>query len=90
MSDEMSPEMIATLRDLWQEPRTLRISMHPRDAWIAVAVIQFASRNPQLGDTQRDATVRVGRAIQGALLEFVPAAAALLEDGWNPEKDVPR
>jgi hypothetical protein len=88
-SDDMPAEVFATLKQLWQDPRPLQLTIHPRDAWVAVAVIQYASRNPQLGATQRDAAIRVGRALQDALMVFEPKAAGYLEDGWNPEKDLP-
>jgi hypothetical protein len=90
MSDEMPPEVLTVLKKLWLDDSLLRIRVYPRDAWTAVAVIQFATRNPQLSETQRDAAIRVGREIQEALVMRSPDAASYLEDGWNPENDVPR
>ena len=90
MSDEIPPEVFAAQRKLWEDPRSLIVSMRPRDAWVAVAVIQFASRNPQLGGEQRAAAVRVGRALQHALTMLDPDSGRYLEEGWDPRKDVPR
>jgi hypothetical protein len=90
MNDEMPPAVLAVLKKLWSDDVNLRVQILPRDAWTAVAVIQFATRNPQLSPTQRDAAIRVGREIQEALVMRSPEAASYLEDGWNPAKDVPR
>ena len=90
MSDELPPEVLAVLRQLWEETRPLHITISPKDAWTTVAVIQYASRNPQLTPGQRASAVAVGRKLQEELELFAPAAARYLEDGWNPEKDVPR
>lgn len=90
MSDELPPEVLAVMMQIWRDEANLRILIQPRDAWTTLAVIQFATRNPQLGDEQRNAAVRVGRILQAALELRMPGARPYLEDGWNPAKDVPR
>ncbi|NTV62581.1 MAG: hypothetical protein HGA65_03460 [Oscillochloris sp.] len=90
MSDELPPEVLAVLRQLWESKEPLPVIFLPKDAWITVAVIQFASRNPQLSPAQRDAAITVARILQEAIQDRFPAAADLLEEGWNPAKDVPR
>lgn len=90
MSDELPPEVLKVLKQLWQSTKQLNISIMPKDAWTTVAVIQFATRNPQLSPTQREQAMFVGRKLQEELELFAPAAARYLEDGWNQAKDVPR
>jgi hypothetical protein len=90
MSDEMPPEVLKVLTQLWKSTKQLNISISPKDAWTTVAVIQFATRNPQLSPTQREQAMFVGRRLQEELELFAPAAARYLEDGWDSGKDVPR
>lgn len=89
MSD-MPPGVMEMMLKIWRDNANLRILILPRDAWTALAVIQFATRNPQLSDEQRNAATCVGRILQEALTLRMPDAAPYLEDGWNPAKDVPR
>lgn len=89
MSD-LPPGVFAVLKQVWESPRQLHVDLSPRDAWTTVAVIQFATRNPQLSAEQREMAIRVGRKLQEEIELFMPAAARYLEDGWNPQKDVPR
>jgi hypothetical protein len=88
--NELPPEVLRVLKALWESTKPLNISITPKDAWTTVAVIQFATRNPQLSPTQREQAMLVGRKLQEELELFAPAAARYLEDGWNPAKDVPR
>jgi hypothetical protein len=90
MSDELPPEVLKVLKPIWLSKKPLVVSVKPKDAWTAVAVIQFASRHPQLSPTQRDQAIAVGRALQAAVASMFPDSAIYLEDGWNPAKDVPR
>ncbi len=89
-TDELPADVRDALLSLAVERRRVTPSLATWDAWVTVAVIQFATRNPQLSSTQRDQAVRVGRALQDSLAAMAPAAAALLEAGWNPAQDVPR
>jgi hypothetical protein len=90
MSDELPPAVLAVLKQLWQSTKQLHISITPRDAWTTVAVIQYATRNPQLSPAQRESAIAVAHVLQEAIRDSFPAAADLLEDGWNPAKDVQR
>lgn len=89
-SPEMPPEVQRALLDLATDPRRVMCSLRPWDAWVTVAVIQFACRNPQLNPTQREQAERVGRALQAALAELAPETARYLELGWDPTNDMPR
>jgi hypothetical protein len=82
------PEVTKTLSRLARQQEPITVTMKPWDAWVTVAVIQFASRNPQLSPTQKDQAVAVGRALQAMLAQLSPEAAQYLEAGWNPELDV--
>jgi hypothetical protein len=88
--NELPPDVLRVLKQLWESKEHLNISITPKDAWTTVAVIQFTTRNPQLSPTQRQQAMLVGRKLQEELELFAPAAARYLEDGWNPAKDVPR
>jgi hypothetical protein len=90
MSDDLPPDVLRVLKQLWESKEQLHVDISPKDAWTTVAVIQFASRNPQLSAAQRAAAIAVGRKLQEELELFAPAAARYLEDGWNPAKDVRR
>jgi hypothetical protein len=90
MNDQLPPDVLRVLKQLWESTERLHIDISPKDAWTTVAVIQFASRNPQLTPGQRASAITVGRKLQEELELFAPAAARYLEDGWNPAKDVPR
>ena len=91
MSDQdMPPAVFAVLKQVWESKEKLYISLSPQNAWTTVAVIQYATRNPQLSPVQREAAIAIGRSLQNAIQQFLPAAADILEEGWNPDKDVPR
>jgi hypothetical protein len=87
---DLPPDVIRVFRQLWESKEQLHISISPKDAWTTVAVIQFATRNPHLSPAQRESAIAIGHKLQEELELFAPAAARYLEDGWNPQKDVPR
>ena len=74
---------------LWTIEEPLQLAVLPRDAWVLLGVIQFASRNPALSPNHKEIVERCGRAIQGALNYFSPdpLIAEVMEQGWNPEMD---
>jgi hypothetical protein len=79
MSD-MPPGVMEMMLKIWRDNANLRILILPRDAWTALAVIQFSTRNPQLSDEQRNAAIRVGRILQDALtLRWLRE-----HEDWNP------
>lgn len=88
--DELPDDVRDALLSLAVERRPLALQVRAWDAWVTVAVIQFAVRNPQLSPTQRDQAIRVGRALQRVLVEAAPNAALILEAGWDTSQDVPR
>lgn len=85
---EVPAEVLAMLKRLWTVKAPILVSLLPRDAWVVVGLIQFASRNPHIDADQRRMLEQFGRAIQGKLVELEPASAGYLEMGWNPEFDV--
>lgn len=87
---ELPEDVRAVLSSLVAAQAPLHIAVRPWDAWVAVACLQFSSRNPQISAAQRDQIIAVGRALQLALTAMAPQAARYLEDGWNPANDVPR
>jgi hypothetical protein len=87
---EIPPELLKRLRVLWKDERPFLVSLRPKDAWIAVGVIQFASRNPQLSPLHRQAIEEFGRSIQQGLTDRDPVLGPYLEMGWDPAYDAPR
>lgn len=88
--DETPPSVREALTALARDTRRLTVSLSPWDAWVTVAVIQYATRNPNLNAIQRNQAVRIGRALQDALVRIAPGVGGLLEAGWDPNQDVPR
>ena len=80
---DIPPEAMAALAKIWHDQRHVRLAIVPRDAWMTVAIIQFACRNPQLSPEQREIAERVGRALQGALAALSPIGAEYLELGFD-------
>lgn len=86
----MSPDEMMVLR-LASELSTadpVVIQLSAFDAWTVLAIVQFASRHPRLSPAQHELMLAFGRGLQTALADRVPFASDLLDDGWDPEKDV--
>jgi hypothetical protein len=86
----MPPELMEALTRLWRIEQHFVFSMTPRDTWIALGVIQFASRNPQLSPTHREVMRGIGEQLQATLVALDDRLAPYLEMGWDPQFDVPR
>jgi hypothetical protein len=76
-----------------QPPFTL--SVDAVEAYVLVAVLQFASRNPQLTDYQRDAVLKVAHGVADSLTAAArvllgpgSAVETTLRDGFDPSCDV--
>lgn len=89
-ADDLPPDLKGPLTRLWRMERPIAVGVRPRDAWIIVAIVQFASRNPALSPTQRQPIERFGRELQRALAAIDPVLDRYLEMGWHPEYDQPR
>lgn len=89
-TDELPSDLKEPLIRVWRIERPIVVSIKPRDAWTALGIIQFATRNPALSETQRQLIERFGRALQRALVAIDPTLDRYLEMGWNPEHDRPR
>lgn len=87
--DDLPPELLAPLLALWQQEQPIVVRILPRDAWIAVGILQFATRNPAISPTQRRLIVQFGRELQRALAAFDPIFDRYMELGWDPSFDVP-
>jgi len=86
---DMPPELEALMRRLWVIKKPIRWSMRPREAWIILSVIQFASRNPMLTPTHQKLMRELGDQLQRAIVAIEPEAGQYLEMGWDPQFDVP-
>lgn len=86
LNHELPDELRAPLIRLW---RMEQISAHvlPRDMFTAVAVIQYATRNPQLSETQRSQAIAVARSFQALLTTIDPIIGKYLELGWDTAYD---
>ena len=89
MSSDLPSEIAAMFGRLWPMTSPIVVHLLPRDAWIVLGVIQFASRNPNISESHRTVMEHFGRAIQNRLAEIEPAGAPYMEQGWHPEFDVP-
>src|SRR5262245_36290415 len=47
-SVDLPPELLDVLTQLWRIERPIHAQILPRDAWVALGVIQYSTRNPQL------------------------------------------
>jgi hypothetical protein len=75
---------------LWQLRQPIHVQILPCDAWVALGIIQYSTRNPMLTPEQRQIIESFGRSIQRGLAALEPALEQTLEMGWNPAHDVPR
>ena len=82
-----SSQLKGPLRRLWQIKQPIVVAILPRDAWIALGIIQFASRNPALSPAQRQLIEAFGRELQRGLSQLDPILDRYLEMGWNPAFD---
>jgi hypothetical protein len=83
---ELTPEQIRTLMRIRTQP-PVSVTIQPWDAWVAVAVIQYGTRNPYISQTQREQATVVALILQHAIAAVSPLAAELLNDGWNKALD---
>jgi len=88
--DEIPDELMEPLKRLWRTEQPILIQMRPRDAWCVIALVQFASRNPQISPTQRALLETFGRELGRAVVAIDPIFGKYLEMGWDPQFDVPR
>jgi hypothetical protein len=88
-----SPEVIYAPVDVcWLQTMDIFDSSHvqilPHDAWVALGVVQFATRNPALSAAQRQIIERFDRELRRGLTAIELRLRAYLEMGWNPALDV--
>jgi hypothetical protein len=79
-----------------RNPTLFRVNLEAFDAYTLVAVLQFATRNPQLSDVQRDIMLRIATQVAAALTEaargrFGPGSVieTTLAQGFEPAHDLP-
>jgi hypothetical protein len=85
--DELPADLKGPLLRLWRIEQPIVVSILPRDAWVALGIIQFATRNPMISPTQRQLIESFGRELQRGLAQIDPSVEKYLEMGWNPEFD---
>lgn len=91
MSDhDLPPEVLAIFKRLWPMETPLAFALRPRDAWVVLGIVQFASRNPALLPAQQRMIESFGRGLQAGIVQIAPDAAPYLEMGWDAAHDVPR
>jgi len=86
---DLPDELRGPLIKLWRMP-PISVKLLPRDAFTAVAALQYATRNPQLSDIQRQQAVAVARVMQAALAQIDPIINKYLEMGWDTRYDAPK
>ena len=90
ITEDLPDDLKGPLIQLWRMEQPILVSLKPRDAWLVLGIVQFASCNPALSPAQRQLIEAFGRAIQERLAEFDPVFARYLELGWDPAHDQPR
>lgn len=88
--EELPPEAQQFMRRIWNSKQPLVMHMLPKDAWIILGILQYATRNPGLRAEHKELIERFGRVIQSMFEEVEPDSAPYLEKGWNPVFDMPR
>lgn len=86
---DLPDELRGPLIKLWGMEQRLRVAILPRDCFTAVAVLQFALRNPQLSAVQKEQGIAVARALQAAVAALDPIVGKYLEMGWDSQYDTP-
>jgi hypothetical protein len=89
-ADELPAELKEPMIRLWRLEQPIVVSILPRDAWIALAIIQFAQRNPEISPMHREIIEAFGRELQRGFARIEPSLAKYLEMGWNPAFDEPK
>jgi len=84
---DLPADLKGPLIRLWRIRSPIVVSIKPRDAWVALGIIQFATRNPALSVTQRQLIETFGRELQRALVAIDPSLEKYLEMGWDPTFD---
>jgi hypothetical protein len=87
---DLPPEVQQIFERLWPMKQPIVVHILPRDAWIALGIIQFATRNPALSARHRQLIEQFGRELQRSLVAIEPRSEKYLEMGWNSEFDQPR
>lgn len=78
------------LMQLWRSQQPITVQLLPRDAWVTLGVIQFASRSPALNADERHMVEQFGRELQRVLAGIDPRLAPYLEMGWDTAHDQPK
>lgn len=73
-----------------QAAEPVRMQMPALEAYTLLAILQLASRHPELSPLQLDLVMKAGRDLQEAIAWRCPFAAETLELGWDPGLDVRR
>lgn len=80
----LPPEVDAFFRSIKPTDRT-QLSIEPMDAWVLVAILQFAHRGPLPARFKRFAYSFGSQLIT----LFPPDVRPYLKAGWNPAHDTP-
>jgi len=83
LPDELKNPLIR----LWRIEQPIVVSIKPRDAWTALGIIQFSTRNPAISPRQRQLIEAFGRELQRGLVAIDPSLEKYLEMGWDPKFD---
>jgi hypothetical protein len=87
---DLPPGLKGPLIRLWRIERSIVVHILPRDAWVALGIIQFTTRNPALSIMHQQIIESFGRELQRALAAIDPSLDKYLELGWDPAFDQPR
>lgn len=83
-------ELIDPLARLFKIRQQINVRIYPRDAWVVVALLQFADRNPALDESHHALLHSFAENIIEALVNIEPILEPYIAMGWNPDLEVPR
>lgn len=82
-------ELFAPLGRLMKIRQHINIKILPRDAWVVVALLQFADKNPQLLPDQHEQLHMFAEQMIEALVNIEPGLEQYILMGWDSAYDVP-
>jgi hypothetical protein len=89
ISEGFPAELIEPLARLFKMRERITVRLLPKEAWVAVGLLQFADRNPALDEQSHEALRWFAGALIEALVNIDPILEPYIMAGWDPSKDVP-
>lgn len=88
--ESQSPEFLAVVRRMIEEPIELNLVTTTWYFYLTLGGLQLATAHPDLPEHLRQGMTEVGQVLQGQLAQCYPEIADMLEAGWHRDMDVVR